>query len=135
MTPERITPEEMRAFMAATTEALEALRADLDQMRAGLQTASQPAPAGKTAAFIADEISFDHIEGKAVYKLRGPEYRKFGVRVWDETLPALGIQVTELKPGISKLAAPINVLVKLKETKDETTGEIKVVPQKVIGKA
>lgn len=37
--------------------------------------------------------------GKPVYKVRGGKFSKFGVRVWPETLPMLGVEIATLKPG------------------------------------
>lgn len=133
MTDDRITPAEFRQFMAETRASFEALQEEIETMRAGLQTASQPA-ASQTTSFIADEISVDFMEGKPVYKLRGNEYRKFGVRIWPEVMQTLGIDADLLKPGKNALTMPINVMVKMVTKKDETTGEVRTSPHKVIGR-
>ena len=37
--------------------------------------------------------------GQPTYKAKGGQYAKFGVRIWPEVLPALGIDPATLKPG------------------------------------
>jgi hypothetical protein len=37
--------------------------------------------------------------GQPTYKAKGGQYAKFGVRIWPETLPLLGIDPASLKPG------------------------------------
>ena len=134
MTDERITPEEMRSFMSQVNSRLRTIEDQLEAMQAGLQQASAPGIAGSTSVFVADELVLDYMDGKAVYKLRGNEYSKFGVRVWPEVLPQLGIDVDQLKPGSTRIE-PVKVQVRLKEIKDDETGQVHQAPQKVIGKA
>jgi hypothetical protein len=92
--------------------------------------AAQPAaatvagPAGPTVVFMAETISYGIAEdGKAVYKIRGGRYQKFGVRVWPEALPLLGVDAASLKPGPNVFAKAVIALM----------GERG--PQKVIGLA
>lgn len=65
-------------------------------------------------------VAYDET-GKAIYRMKGDQFLRFGVRVWDEVLPLLGIDPSLLQPGPN----PINmrVSVKLKDGK----------PKKVIG--
>lgn len=113
---------------------LESMRAELAQIRAGLATASQPAPAvGPSATFTADSITLDYMDGKPVYKMRGGQYTKFGVRVWPEVLPALGIDAATLKPGTNPIT-PLDVRVLL-ETKSDDDGTPKTTARKVTGRA
>jgi mRNA-degrading endonuclease HigB of HigAB toxin-antitoxin module len=134
MTDDRITPEEMREFMNWTQAHIEMLHEELTTIRDGLSNAASQPAASNTTVFVADEISYDFMDGKKVFKLRGNEYRMFGVRVWDEVLPTLGIDPTKLQPGTTKIE-PVKVMVKMIESTDEATGETKSTPRKVIGRA
>lgn len=99
--------------------------------RFGQAMASGPAPApaaaavaGQTVVFLADTISLGYDDnGKATYKVKGGQYTKFGVRVWPEVLPKLGIDPAALKPGPNEFGKPVIALVGEKG------------PQKVIGLA
>lgn len=97
--------------------------------RFGQAMASGPAPAaapvaGQTVTFVADTISYGIAEdGKAVYKIKGGQYTKFGVRVWPEVLPKLGVDPAALKPGPNPFSKAVLALVGEKG------------PQKVIGLA
>ena len=110
------------------------MKNSVETMREGLQTASQAA-APKTTTFAADEIICDSMDGKPVYKLRGPEYRKFGVRIWPEVMPTLGIDPDLLLSGKNTLPFPIDVKVSMMQSKNDKTGEVRTVPHKVIGRA
>ena len=44
------------------------------------------------------------------YKAKGGQYAKFGVRIWPEVLPALGIDPASLKPGPNPVNLKVNVL-------------------------
>jgi hypothetical protein len=46
--------------------------------------------------------------GLPTYKAKGGQYMKFGVRIWPEILPELGIDPASLKPGPN----PINLKVR-----------------------
>ena len=73
--------------------------------------APQAAPTGPTVVFMAETISYGIAEdGKAVYKIRGGQYQKFGVRVWPEALPLLGIDADKLKPGPNVFTKPVIAL-------------------------
>jgi len=109
------------------------VRADLEAIRDGLKQAiSQPAPvAGTFAEMVIDNIVMTYDDkGKPAYKATGTPYNKFGVRVWDEVLPVLGIDPTTLKPGPNPQPAPIPARVQI-----VTNDEGKLSPRKVIGKA
>jgi hypothetical protein len=103
-TPDRITPAELRAAFQALTERLDQIDAELTALRDGLAAAaSQPAApaAGQTVEFIASTIAvgIDEKTGDRTYKALGGQYTKFGVRIWPEVLPALGVEPASLKPG------------------------------------
>ena len=107
--PDKITPAELRAAFQALNERLDMLESELTSMREGLTAAaSQPqaAPAGNTIDFMASIllVGIDD-NGQPTYKVKGGQYMKFGVRVWPEILPELGIQAASLKPGPN----PINL--------------------------
>ncbi len=54
-------------------------------------------------------MSYDDA-GQPVYKVKGGQYQKFGVRVWPEILPALGVDPGSLKPGPIRVNLKVNVL-------------------------
>lgn len=86
--------------------------------------AAPAAAAGPTVVFMADTISYGIAEdGKPVYKAKGGQYTKFGVRVWPEALMALGIDAATLKPGPNAFGKAVVALMGEKG------------PQKVIGLA
>ena len=124
---------ELRADLELLHVEIAEIRADLAQMRDGLTHASQPATAA-VANF--SEMMLDNIimtyddKGKPTYKATGTPYNKFGVRVWPETLPALGIDPLSLKPG-PNAQTPITARVLMQIS--EETGKSN--PRKVTVKA
>ena len=104
-TLDRITAAELRAAFQALTERLDTIEADLIALRDGLATAaSQPqqaaAPAGQFVEFFATALIVGVDDnGQPTYKARGGQFAKFGVRIWPEVLPTLGIDPASLKPG------------------------------------
>jgi hypothetical protein len=109
------------------------VRADLEAIRAGLTQASQPAPAvGTFGEMMIDNIIMTYDDkGKAAYKATGTPYNKFGVRVWPETLPALGIDPISLRPGPNPQQPAIRARVLMNEPEEGKTAQ----PRKVTGKA
>lgn len=86
--------------------------------------AAAAAPQGATVVFMAETLSYGIAEdGKPVYKIKGGQFTKFGVRVWPEALPLLGIDAEKLKPGPNVFSAAVIALMGEKG------------PQKVIGLA
>jgi hypothetical protein len=75
---------------------------------AATQPQAAPAPAGQTVDFLATTllVGIDD-NGQPTYKAKGGQYAKFGVRIWPEVLPALGIDPANLKPGPN----PVNLQV------------------------
>ena len=128
-TPDKVTPAELRTAFQALNERLDGIDEDLALLRDGLiaaarQPAAAPAAAGQTVEFIATAllVGIDD-NGQLTYKAKGGQYAKFGVRIWPEVLPELGINPDELKPGPN----PVNLhLVALMGEKG---------PRKVIGLA
>ena len=105
--PDRITAAELRLTFQTMTERLDSIEADLTALRDGLAAAAssqqqQPAPAtaGLTVEFAATMllVGIDD-NGLPTYKAKGGQYAKFGVRIWPEMLPALGIDPASLHPG------------------------------------
>jgi hypothetical protein len=109
-TPDRITPAELRALFQSINERLDQLEADITTRFENLAAAAiQPAPAqptGQTVQFDASIllVGIDD-NGAPTYKAKGGQYMKFGVRIWPETLPIIGIDPATLKPGPN----PINM--------------------------
>ena len=64
-------------------------------------------PAAATAAATGQTVEFNATallvgiddNGQLTYKAKGGQNVKFGVRIWPETLPALGMDLASLKPG------------------------------------
>ena len=74
--------------------------------------AAAPVATGPTISFMAESISlgYDEKTGAPVYKIRGGNFQKFGVRCWGEALPLLGINPADLKPGINAFCKPVIAL-------------------------
>ena len=133
--PDRMTAAELRAAFDLLHVEIAELRADIAQMKSGLQTAAQPAPASTAEMQIDSIIMTTDDNGKPAYKAKGAPYQKHGVRVWDEVLPLLGIDPASLKPGPNPQSQPIPARVLMGETTNRETGEKGVGPRKVTGKA
>ncbi len=54
-------------------------------------------------------LSYDD-NGQPVYKVKGGQYQKFGVRVWPEVLPLLNVDPASLKPGPNPVKLHVVVL-------------------------
>lgn len=108
-----ITLDQLRKMLSSIYDRIDNLAEVVDQMREGLaQAASQPAatqPASGFVDFLADTflLSYDD-NGEQVYKLKGGQYTKYGVRVWPEVLPLLGIDPAVCEPGPN----PVNMYVR-----------------------
>ena len=98
----KITPAELRAAFQALTERLDTIEADITALRDGLAAAASqpqaaPAPAGQTVDFLATTLLVGMVDnGQPTYKAKGGQYAKFGVRIWPEVLPSLGIDPVAL---------------------------------------
>jgi hypothetical protein len=111
----RMTAAELRIALQALTERLDQIESSLAVLREGLTAAaSQPTsnqPAG--ASVIVDAsillMSYDD-NGQPVYKVKGGQYMKFGIRVWPEVLPSLGVDPATLKPGPNPINLRVRVL-------------------------
>jgi hypothetical protein len=133
--PDKITAQELRDQFAALHEEIQDLRADIETLRAGLQAAATASPAAtmsQVQTFGATELILGYNDrGEPTYKAKGIPFTKFGVRVWPETLPALGIDPSTLKPGPNPI--DMTLCVQMITTTGED-GQPRTVPQKVIGK-
>lgn len=123
--PSTAAPD-FRAIMAE----LKALRAEIAGLKA--LVAERPAEAAGVGGeamtdFLMDSIKVgaDETSGEKTYKAQGPSYKKFGVRIWPEVLPDLGVNADGLKFGENKLPKPLKVRALLVDGK----------PKKVIGLA
>lgn len=142
--PEKITASEIRELFANQAHYYQDLRAELEELRAILETmrgglqqaATAPAPTGQTEAVTMTRIVRTRTNGKWYYKMQGGKYTKRGVTVWDEVLASLDLDPATIAWDTQDghtFPHPLTVAVLLKEYTDETTGEIKTTPQKVLG--
>lgn len=83
----------------------------------GAPSAPKAAPQGSGETFSsiedfqASEISVSADDkGKMQYKVKGGRYSKFGVRVWPETLAALGLDATKLQLGTYQFSAMVRAV-------------------------
>jgi hypothetical protein len=111
----KMTAEELRSALQALTERLDQIEASLAALREGLTAAAgQPVPsqpAGETVIMEATILLMSYDDnGQPVYKVKGGQYMKFGVRVWPEVLPALGVDPATLKPGPNPINLRVRVL-------------------------
>ena len=130
---DRVTADELRRAFEQINARLDALTDTVNTITEGIQHAATAAPtpqAGTFAEMMIDNIIMTYDDkGKPSYKATGTPYNKFGVRVWDEVLPALGIDSASLRPGpnpINPTAARV-----LMTTNDEG----KTTPRKVTDRA
>jgi hypothetical protein len=104
---EKLTAAELRAAFEALNERLDQLEADIAALREGLATAANQIadkPAGETIVFETTSLILSYDDsGQPVYKVKGGQYQKFGVRVWPEVLPLLKVEPGTLKPGPNPL--------------------------------
>jgi hypothetical protein len=89
----------------------EGLTAAASQPAASQQPGDREASCKETITFIANTLLMSYDDnGHPVYKAKGGQYQKFGVRVWPEVLPALGVDPASLKPGPNPVNLKVNVL-------------------------
>jgi len=118
---DRITAAELRTALQSLTERLDQIEADISSLREGLTAAatsspwgSQPAAPALTGEIITLDVSlllmsYDD-NGHPIYKAKGGQYQKYGVRVWPEILPVLGVDPASLKPGPNPVNIKVHVL-------------------------
>ena len=114
--------EQLLDTLNATVEANAPIAETLSRIAEALSRPAQvaaPAAVSSQAQFAPDgyvdfpatSITLAHDDnGQAVYKIKGDRYNKFGVRVWPEVLPLLGIDVDQLKPGPNPFGAVVRAL-------------------------
>ena len=159
-TPAQIEAEQFRAEIRATLKTIQSrieqttdrvmmienIQADerntLDELTKaietvlhGIQHAATATPpttnSGQFTEMMIDNIIMTYSDkGEPAYKATGTPYNKFGVRVWPETLPTLGIDPASLKPGPNPQPAPIKASVLM-----QVNEEGKASPRKITGKA
>lgn len=112
----------------AQLEAVREIRSLLGIISGKLDTLIErpaPAPAAATAVangngdaadgsykdFDAEAITMGQDDnGRVVYKIKGGPFAKYGVRVWPEVLPLLGVDVDELQPGPNAFTGRVRVV-------------------------
>lgn len=137
MTPEEVRQSFslLRESFATLRDAIANLQASLDLMRTGLQiAASQLSQA--TEIITVTAIEHERAKGKDSFKMIGPKYPRYGVRVWPEVLEAMHFDVELLaQQDRTELAAPISVRVELRTVTTED-GDMHInSPHKVLGTA
>lgn len=132
--PDRITAAEIRELFAELRAEIATLDAKIEAMRGGLQTAATPPATFGEMEITAILKSIDR-NNKINYMASGAPYTKFGVRVWDEVLPLLGVDPAALEFGNNPITPGIRARVLLGETTNQKTGKVGIGPHKVTGKA
>lgn len=113
MTTEAITLEQVRTMLKNLYERIDALTEEVASLRDGLATAAAtPAsPAGEYADFFASEIVMTYNDdGTPAFKAKGGAYLKYGVRIWPEVLPVLGLDPDQLRPGPNPVRMQLRAL-------------------------
>ncbi len=100
------------AAIQALADELAAVRADLEAREQAPVASGDPALAGgKVCDFQAETIVVTlNEDGQPAYKVKGARFVKFGVRVWPEVLPALGVDPQQLKPGPNPYTGVVRAL-------------------------
>lgn len=133
--PDQITAAEIRELFAELRAEIATIDAKLEAMRAGLQTAATPPASTFGEMDITAIVKSIDKKDKINFLAIGAPYNTFGVRVWDEVLPALGIDPESLKFGNNPITPGIRARVLLGETTNQKTGKVGIGPHKVTGKA
>ena len=94
-----------------TAEALARLGQALSSLQPEASVVAAPQPAGEYRVITAEALIMTYTDnGEPAYKIIGQPYSKFGVRVWPEILPTLGVNPSQLKPGRNPYNAAVLVL-------------------------
>jgi hypothetical protein len=106
--------ESNAAAILALAEQVASLRAELEERVVAAPSAVVQAPGfvgANCCDFQAESVvmTIDE-EGQRAYKVRGYPFIKFGVRVWPEVLPQLGIDADTLKPGVNAFSATVRAV-------------------------
>ena len=113
MNQETVTLDQVRIMLKHLYERIDALTEEVASLREGLAAAaaSPAAPTGEYTEFTTTEIVMTYNDdGTPAYKAKGGQYLKFGVRIWPEVLPALGVAADQLKPGPNPLQIHVRAL-------------------------
>lgn len=115
--------ERIAAATEANAAAIHALAEELAALRAQLEAQPGPAAGGPTVVpaasftaarcvdFQAESIVVTIAEdGNPAYKVKGFPFIKFGVRVWPEVLPNIGVNPDALKPGTNAFSAMVRAV-------------------------
>ena len=135
--PDKMTPAEIRQRFDELDSRIDALGEAIATMTAGLQhAATATATPGTFGEMMIDSIlcNVDRT-GKHNYMALGVPYKKYGVRIWEEVLPGLGLDPAMIPPGLYTIETPIPARVLLGETVNQKTGITGIGPRKVTGKA
>lgn len=103
----------------------------LKRVASALETIPIPIASSQTLAGVSTitfhatsvTIAIDE-SGKRIYRAKGDRFMKFGVRIWDEILPQLGLDPQQLQPGHN----PVSLMVQCACNSEGN-------PKKVIGLA
>ena len=113
--------ERIAAATEANAAAIRALAEEIAGLRAELE--ARPAPASAAGPTVVPAASFTAArcvdfqaesvvvtiaeDGNPAYRIRGFPFIKFGVRVWPEVLPNIGLDPGALKPGMNPFSAMV----------------------------
>lgn len=116
---------EMRSLLGIISGKLDTLAERLEGLPAAAVASNGnggEAVTGSYKDFDAESLTMGSDDnGKVVYKVRGGQYGKFGVRVWPEVLPLLGVDIDGLVPGPNAFTGRVRVIL------DDTGAAKKVV--------
>lgn len=104
---------EMRVILGLISAKMETLIEAAEAAPATVASTGTPGetPAGNYRDYDAEVISVSSDDdGKPVYKIKGGPFTKFGVRVWPEVLPLLGVDVGDLRPGPNQFNARVRAV-------------------------
>ncbi len=145
---DKITPAELRQQFDNLHAEIDSIRHDLETLinavgtiTAGIQHAATATPPVPAASVQFAEMEITAIvkmidkNNKINYLAVGAPYSKFGVRIWDEIIPMIGIDPAALEFGNNPITPAIRARVLMGETKNRETGAVGIGPHKVTGKA
>ena len=103
--------ESSTATLEASATTAEALARFAESIPNTPQPSAPSQPAGEYRDFLAEAIVMTYNDrGEPAYKLVGHPYSKYGVRVWPEVLPILGVDPDSLQPGPNPFSSHVRAL-------------------------